>query len=125
MDLVGVSVNSSSDTRSVQRIRKRSEYQRIQSIGKRFRKDHLIMLYTPSSSSLPRFGITVSRRVGNAVKRNRVKRWIREIIRASNQEWVGAWDVVIIAKPSAVSAGLVALKRDFDGFSSWISRKSQ
>jgi ribonuclease P protein component len=83
------------------------------------------MLYMPSSSLLPRFGITVSRRVGNAVVRNRVKRWIREVLRQRGSAIAGAWDIVIIARPSARGAGLHRIERDFQGFSSWISKKSR
>jgi ribonuclease P protein component len=49
----------------------------------------------------PRLGVTVSRRVGKAVVRNRVKRAVREWFRRS-REWLGGrLDVVVIARPGA------------------------
>ena len=61
----------------------------------------------------PRFGLAVSRKVGNAVVRNRVKRWIRDAIR---HQMVGVppRDVVFIARPSAATAGLVALSAEVE-----------
>lgn len=49
----------------------------------------------------PRLGLTVSRKVGNAVVRNRVKRQVREWFRASRDQLEGAWDVVVIARRRA------------------------
>jgi ribonuclease P protein component len=53
----------------------------------------------------PRLGITVTRKVGGAVVRNRVKRRLREIYRRwSDQPQLPALDIVIHAKPSAARA---------------------
>lgn len=64
-----------------------------------------MVLWRSATSSGSRFGLTVSRRVGNAVVRNRVKRWLREAIRRQQQEVSVPVDVVVIARPSAASAG--------------------
>ena len=48
-----------------------------------------------------RLGVTVSRKVGNAVVRNRVKRRIREWFRRDGQALVAGRDVVVIARSSA------------------------
>ena len=57
---------------------------------------------------MSRVGLTVSRRVGNAVVRNRVKRWLREVVRHRRSS-LDSWDVVIIAKPTAAGVGLHSL----------------
>jgi ribonuclease P protein component len=51
-------------------------------------------------------GLTVSRKVGGAVTRNRVKRWLREAVRAVPGPRAGPWDLVLIPRPEAAEAGL-------------------
>jgi ribonuclease P protein component len=62
-----------------------------------------LVLFLPGKTSCSRFGITVSRKVGNSVVRNRVKRQLREGIRCQRAALVGRWDVVLIANPRAAS----------------------
>lgn len=49
-----------------------------------------------------RLGLTVSRRVGNAVKRHRIKRMLREAFRMNQSKWPGRYDLVVIVYPHDV-----------------------
>lgn len=49
-----------------------------------------------------RLGISISRRVGTAVKRNRIKRLLRESFRLSQHEWPGGYDLVVVVRPHEV-----------------------
>lgn len=74
------------------------------------RQRDVLLLVVAASDAGSRFGLTVSRKVGNAVCRNRVKRWLREGIRHERAQLRGAWDVVVIAHPSAAGVGAVGLR---------------
>jgi len=58
----------------------------------------------------PRVGLAVSRKVGNAVVRNRVKRWIREAVRHERGDLHGT-DIVVIALPSASRSSARAIRQ--------------
>lgn len=59
-----------------------------------------------------RVGYTVSRKVGNAVVRNRVRRRLREIVRTSPDALTVGRDYVIIAFPSAANAAFATLREE-------------
>ncbi len=66
----------------------------------------------PNGSGLTRYGFSVSKRVGSAVTRNRVKRLFREILRTTPVAC--GWDIVIIARPGAAEADYATLKSDIE-----------
>jgi ribonuclease P protein component len=92
------------------RIRRSGEFKAIATAGRRFSSGSFVMLVGESpGTSRARLGVTVSRKVGNAVVRNSVKRRIREWFRRDGQEVVAGRDVVVIARSSAADlAGAAA-----------------
>jgi len=86
------------------RLRKRSDFLRVQRNGRRHHTDHFVVLSVLNTGPTSRIGITVSTRVGNAVVRNRVKRMVREILRTSWRVIDPPGDVVVIAKSIAAQA---------------------
>ena len=83
------------------RIRRRREFIALQRQGRRRHSAHFVVIQNPASSSTSRLGVTVSKRVGNAVMRNRVKRLVREVFRHRQAELRPPTDIVVIAKPGA------------------------
>ena len=81
------------------RLRERFQFRELNKHGARISSADLLVRYRMNGLQFARFGITVSRRVGNAVVRNRVKRQLREAIRHHRHGLTGI-DIVVIAKPS-------------------------
>jgi ribonuclease P protein component len=67
-------------------------------------------------------GLTVSRKVGTAVTRNRVKRWLREAVRATPGPSAGAWDLVLIPRPEAAQVGFFGLRDEVGQLFSRVGR---
>ncbi|MCG8590549.1 MAG: ribonuclease P protein component [Proteobacteria bacterium] len=94
------------------RLRHSRDFQRVSREGERFASRYFVVLVAGrDGAEVPsaelRLGVTVSRKVGNAVVRNRVKRAIREWFRTSRELWAGSGqattgrDVVVIARREA------------------------
>ncbi len=79
------------------KILKRAEFLRIGKEGRRIRTKHFIILYEKNDLGFPRLGITVSRKIGGAVKRNRVKRVLREFFRLNRDKFCLSADFIFIA----------------------------
>jgi ribonuclease P protein component len=84
------------------RLRRRYEFLAVQRRGRRRQSPNFVVAYVDQSPpGASRFGFSVSRRVGNAVVRNRVKRRLREFVRLHRPALPRARDFVVIAKPGA------------------------
>jgi ribonuclease P protein component len=96
------------------RLRKRTDYLAVQHAGRAHHGRFFLIIVAPNALPHARLGITVSKRVGNAVTRNRIKRWVREFVRqAPSRTWLAAGhDTVVVAKASAARAAHAAIDAD-------------
>ncbi len=69
--------------------------------GVRSYSEHFTIIECKNQTGISRLGITVSKKVGNAVQRNRIKRLIREYFRLNRSRLSTPRDIVIIAKKNA------------------------
>ncbi|MCC7073802.1 MAG: ribonuclease P protein component [Deltaproteobacteria bacterium] len=91
------------------RVLRSGDFTRIERQGTRTAGALLVLLARMRRDGRPgRVGFTVSKKVGNAVVRNRVRRRLREIVRR-HKEWLDARDLIVIVKPEAASADAAAL----------------
>ena len=63
---------------------------------------HLVLYARPNRLNINRVGITVSKKLGHAVVRNRVRRRLREIYRLNEAKFQPGWDIVVVARTKAV-----------------------
>ncbi|MGV3719890.1 MAG: ribonuclease P protein component [Actinomycetota bacterium] len=92
------------------RLRSNREFQRVYRVGKSWAHP-LAALHLAPLSGNRRFGISVSKKVGNAVLRNRVRRRLREVVRAALPDLRTGFDAVIVARAAAADADFEALSQ--------------
>ena len=80
------------------RLRKRRQYLAVQRGGHRVTTPHFVVYGRPNGGKPPRIGITVSKKVGKAVTRNRVKRLVREAFRLNRACLPAGLDLVMVAR---------------------------
>jgi ribonuclease P protein component len=78
-----------------QKIKKRSEISRLFNSGRRWECSCFVLIYGRNGLGWDRFGVMVSRKHGNAVERNRVKRVFREVFRQHIKHSPPFFDVLI------------------------------
>jgi ribonuclease P protein component len=95
-----------------QRVRRRGEFQRVFDAGSRVSSRYFTLVLAPGATSAARLGIVASRKLGDAVRRNRAKRLIREMFRHLDQPPAPV-DVVVIPRRELFDAPFSDLERDF------------
>ena len=97
------------------RLRTRADFQRVRDAAARGWPHPLLVLYVaPNDLAISRAGITVSGRVGKAVVRNRVRRRLREALRARWPRLPAGLDVLVVARPAAATASWLELGAALD-----------
>ncbi len=91
------------------RLRRTREFAAVRQAGRSWVNELLVLRIAGNKTGLSRVGFSVSRRVGKAVIRNRVKRRLKEIVR--QRDIAGSWDIVITARAPAAQASYRELER--------------
>lgn len=96
------------------RLLRRSDFLKLSRSGRRIHAPCFMAVIHPGDTGRSRLGITVTRKIGNAVRRNRIKRICREFFRLRRRQLSQAWDMNLIARSQAAGADNLKLKRSLE-----------
>ena len=80
--------------------------------GKAWVNNLIVMKALPNECEFSRYGFSVTKNIGKAVVRNRIRRLLREISRRTPVK--PGWDIVFIARPAAVTADYHELRKSVE-----------
>ena len=98
------------------RLRRRGEFLAVQRFGKKHHTRHFLVFVSEGQepSRAARLGVTVTKKVGNAVQRNWIKRRVREAFRRKQARFAPGLHMVWIAKRQALGVSFEQVEADFE-----------
>jgi ribonuclease P protein component len=103
----------STSFRKYERIRHQSDFKRVYAQGKKIVSFSFVLYIDLDSQRQDRrLGITVSKKVGNAVNRNRCKRLVRELFRRNKEKFPPGSNVIVIVKRDMVGKRYAELEEE-------------
>jgi ribonuclease P protein component len=95
------------------RLTKEKDFENVFKRGRAFSGTFIVVKIKKNESFVSRFGVIVSLKVSKkAVVRNKLRRWLGEIIRINSGSLKAGFDVVVVAKPEIIKAPYQEVKRD-------------
>ena len=96
---------------SDERIRRRAEFERAYAQGQRASGRFLTVVVLPNGLAVSRLGLAASKKLGDAVRRNRARRRVREVFRRNKP--VPGYDIVVIPRRELLDAEFASLEADY------------
>ena len=96
------------------RLRKKYQFNYVYKTGKVIREPNLLLFYCPSKNKNVKIGLSVNKKVGGAVVRNRIKRLLREALRNELPLLKPNFNIIIFAEPNIVDVPLSSIKEQID-----------
>ncbi len=93
------------------RLRQSKDFARLRQEGRVYRHPFLVLSVAPNDLSHNRYGFVTSKHLGNAVKRNRVRRLLREAIRHLHPRLRPGFDVVMVVRDQLVGQPYSTVER--------------
>lgn len=84
------------------RLRKNAEFKKVYIGGKNFWNRNLILYIKKNKLEESRFGITITKKIGNAVVRNKIRRRVKEIYRLNLYRIKDGYDLILLPKKNVV-----------------------
>jgi ribonuclease P protein component len=106
-----------------ERIRKKSDFQALYRKGRSFRSRYFTIVYLENDLGYPRMSAVSSRKVGDAVRRNRVRRRARELFRRNKDSLKTPMDMLVITRAEMVEASWPLLRDQYEAFLASLRRK--
>ena len=86
----------------IEKLKSNSDFRRAYARGRSYTDPALVVYAVKNRAGFCRYGITTSKKIGNAVERNRARRVISEGLRTLDAQLTGSYDIVLVARTKTV-----------------------
>ena len=97
----------------INRLKKRYQFNYVYKSGEHFSGEHMILYVVASKTKSIKVGLAVTKKVGKAVIRNRVRRQLREIIKKQVPTLKQSYNIIVVARDNITSASFDVLSNEF------------
>ena len=94
-------------------LKKNSDFRRLYAKGKSTVNPYMVLYCRRNRTGQTRLGYTVSVKLGHAVRRNRIRRRLREMVRLNAERMLSGWDLVLVARARACDAPFQKLQEAY------------
>ena len=84
----------------IESIKKTADFKQIYKLGKSFSNKYFVLYAFQNEKGLARLGLSIGKKIGKAVARNKLRRWVKEFFRLNKHGLPGV-DIVIVARMQA------------------------
>lgn len=96
----------------IERLLKRKDFVNLNQSGRRLYSENFLIILGKNELGFSRLGVTVTKKIGKAVKRNRIKRLIREFFRLNKARLPKGYDICIVAKSDVSGLKLQDIEKE-------------
>ncbi|MFO7814901.1 MAG: ribonuclease P protein component [Halanaerobiales bacterium] len=97
-------------------LKKKNDFNKVFNRGKSTASRYFVLYWYPNKNEINRYGFSISKRIGKAVVRNKLKRRLKEIIRKLLEDSsLKGYDVIIIARNPVNNLNFYGIKEDLTG----------
>ena len=93
----------------VNRLKKRYQFNYVYKSGEHFSSEHLVLYVSSSKTKSIKVGFAVTKKIGHAVVRNKIRRRLREIVQKQLQSLKQNFNIIVVAKESVSEASFEKL----------------
>ena len=93
----------------INRLRKRYQFNYVYKSGEHYSSEHIVLYVVPSKTKSIKVGFAVTKKVGHAVIRNKIRRRLREIVRIHLPNLKQCYNIIVVAKEHIVNANFEQL----------------
>jgi len=115
----------SESLRPHERIRKKSDFVSIYKRGNRYRGRYFNLVYLSNDLSYSRMAAVASKKVGNAVRRSKAKRWMRTLFRRKKELLNDTLDLIMIATSEIHDVSWERLQEEYLKATRFMNKRSQ